>query len=161
MRLSAIAALSENQVIGDDNTLPWHIPADLQHFKNLTKGKPIVMGRKTHESIGGALPNRRNIILSRAKDFEAPGCEVFQSIDEALLALKDSDEVFIIGGEQIYQELLPFIDTLYLTIVHETFDGDAFFPEIDPSEWKEISREKHLADDKNPYDYSFVTLVRN
>jgi dihydrofolate reductase len=160
-KISAIAAMSENHVIGDHNELPWYLPADLKHFKTLTTGHPILMGRKTYESIGMPLPNRTNIILTRNPDFKAPECLVVQSIEEAVeRASTNHDEIFIIGGADVYKQLLPTVDRLYLTIVHYTFEGDAYFPEINPSEWKESSRIRHEADDDNDYAYSFVIYDR-
>lgn len=159
--LSAIVALSDNRVIGKNNQLPWHLPADLQHFKTITLGKPIIMGRKTYESIGRPLPGRQNIVITRSNAFQAPGCSVFTSVDTALASVAECEEVFIIGGAQLYQQLLPRIQRLYLTIVHQhVVMGDAFFPEIDPREWREISHEDCLPDEKNPIAYSFVVLER-
>lgn len=161
-RLSAIVAMAENRVIGKDNKLPWHLPADLKHFKYLTIGHPILMGRKTYESIGKPLPERDNIILTHDATYCAPGCVVVTNIDEALESAtsETNDEVFIIGGAQIYRELLPRIERIYLTIVHADFAGDAFFPELNPEMWQEKNREKHLPDEKNAYAYSFITLER-
>lgn len=160
--LSAIAAMAENRVIGQDNQLPWRLPADLAHFKTLTTGHPVLMGRKTYKSIGRPLPNRTNIILTRDPDFSAPDCIVVTSAETAVtMAIEiDQEEVFIIGGAEIYQQLLPKIQKLYLTLVHHPFKGDAYFPELPASEWQEISREKHSKDDKNEYDYSFVVMKR-
>lgn len=160
--LSAIAAMSENRVIGIDNQLPWHLPADLKHFKTLTTGHPILMGRKTYESIGRPLPNRTNIIITRNADFTAPGCVVVTSIDHAMThaAKENVQEIFIIGGAEVYKQLLPHVQCIYLTIVHEQFEGDAFFPELDVKEWKETARETHAADENNEYSYSFITLSR-
>lgn len=161
-KISAIVAMSENRVIGDDNQLPWHLPADLKHFKTITSGHPILMGRKTYESIGRPLPNRTNIIITRNPEFKAEGCIVIQSLDEAIRYAAESncDEIFIIGGAEVYKQLLPHIKRIYLTIVHENFDGDAFFPELNLAEWKENKRERHDADDNNEYDYSFIMLER-
>ena len=160
--ISAIVAMTENRVIGKNNQLPWHLPADLQHFKTITMGNPIVMGRKTYESIGRPLPHRINIVLTRAKAFNAPGCIVVTSIEEAMQCAKEknSKEIFIIGGAEIYRQLLPYIQRFYLTIVHQDFDGDVYFPALNPHEWHEVTRIKHEADEKNVYDYSFVTLER-
>lgn len=159
MIVAAIAALSENRVIGRDNGLPWHIPEDLKHFKTLTLGKPLIMGRKTFESIGSKpLPRRTNIIVSR-KGLEAGSCPVFSNIQDALdyarrIAVRDNiNELMICGGAQIYEQALPFTDRLYLTIIHQTIDGDAFFPAWSPDEWRETSR-----DDRD--GFSFVTLDR-
>ncbi|HTM63914.1 MAG TPA: dihydrofolate reductase [Gammaproteobacteria bacterium] len=161
--LSAIAATAENRVIGLNNKMPWHMPADLKHFKEITSGSPVLMGRKTYESIGKPLPNRTNIILTRDAKYPSPeDCIVVTNIDTAISMANElsMDEIFVIGGAEIYQQLLPKIQRVYLTEIHHTFEGDAFFPELSKSEWKEISREQHRSDDKNPYDYSFVVLER-
>lgn len=160
--LSAIVAMSENRVIGKDNKLPWHLPADLKHFKEITTGHFIIMGRKTYESIGKPLPNRSNIVLSRDTNFQAPGCQTVTSIDEAISMAKTAQqgEIFIIGGAEIYKQLLPNIQRLYVTIVHCSIDGDAWFPELNPTEWHQVSCERHEADDKNAFAYSFITMER-
>lgn len=158
--LSAIVAMSENRVIGIDNQLPWRIPADLKHFKTITTGHPILMGRKTFESIGRPLPNRTNIILTRNANYDAPGCVVVTSIDDAIAKADPATEIFIIGGAEIYQQCLARVDQLYLTIVHEQFEGDAFFPELNSMEWREEDRVDHVADNENPYAYSFIKLRR-
>lgn len=160
MHLSAIVAMSENRVIGRENQLPWHLPADLQHFKAITMGKPIVMGRKTYESIGRPLPGRQNIVITRSRYFVAPGCSVFTSIDAAFASLAAQEEVIIIGGAQLFQQLLPQIQRIYLTVIHRDFSGDVFFPEIDRSEWQEVTREEYCADEKNPFAYSFIVVER-
>src|SRR5579883_509563 len=160
MRLSAIVAISENRVMGKDNRLPWHLPADLKHFKEITVGKPILMGRKTYLSIGRPLPGRENVIVTRDKTFEAAGCRVFNTIQEALDYLLPYDEVFVIGGADLFKQLLPQIKLLYLTIIHEKMDGDTFFPEINQKEWREVESKDFLPDDKNQYRYSFITLER-
>lgn len=160
MRISLIAALARNHVIGRDNQLPWRLSADLQHFKALTMGKPIVMGRKTHESIGKPLPGRTNIVVTRNSSYSAKGCSVVSSIDEALLAAGDSEEVMIMGGENLYLQLLPRADRLYLTEVQADVTGDAWFPEFDATQWQELKRESHQADEKNEFDYDFVELAR-
>ena len=160
--LSAIAAMADNRVIGKLNQLPWHLPADLKRFKSLTLNHAIVMGRKTYESIGKPLPQRTNIILTRQPHFSAPGCHIITNIDEAIaLAEKvHHTEIFIIGGSEIYLQLLPRIQRIYLTLIHGTFDGDAFFPELVEHEWKETSREQHEADQDHHYAYTFVILDR-
>lgn len=141
MIISMIAAMSENRVIGKDNKLPWHIPDDLKHFKNTTLGKPVIMGRKTFESMGSKpLPNRLNIVLTQDKHFQAVGCIVVHSIDQALEAAKSAPEVMIIGGQKIYQQFLPLAARLYLSIVHRTVEGDTFFPELNEADW-ELSHE--------------------
>lgn len=160
--ISAILAMGENRVIGKNNQLPWRLPADLKHFKAITSGHPILMGRKTYQSIGRPLPNRINIIMTRDAHFQAPGCTVVTSIDEAIVCASNnnSDEIFIIGGAEIYTQLMPVIDCIYLTVVHQTFDGDAFFPELATDEWKEVERTVHQADAENAYAYSFIRLER-
>lgn len=160
MRIAAIAAMSENRVIGKNNKMPWHLPADLQHFKKITLGKPILMGRKTFESIGRPLPDRYNIVITRDAGYQAPGCMVVHSIDTALAAVAEQEEVIVIGGALLYQQMLPRVQTIYLTIIHENFVGDAFFPELDMREWREVSREEREADEKNEYRCSFVRLER-
>src|ERR1035437_724350 len=132
--------MSENRVIGNDNTLIWKLPADLKRFKEITTGNTIVMGRKTYESIGRPLPNRRNIIITRDKNYKAEGCEVVNSIEESLLTCDDN--VFIIGGGEIYKQSIGISDKIYLTLIHETFEGDTIFSELG-DEWKEINREDH------------------
>ena len=160
MRISLIVALDRNRVIGSDNQLPWRLSADLQHFKGLTMGKPIVMGRKTYESIGRPLPGRTNIVVTRDSSFSAAGCRVVHSIDEALVAAGDVDEVMIMGGENLYSQLLPRADRLYLTEVQAEVSGDAWFPEFDETQWQELERESHRADENNEFDYDFVVLAR-
>lgn len=160
MFLSAIAAMSENRVIGADNKLPWHLPADLHHFKKLTEGHPVLMGRHTYESIGHPLPNRCNIIITKDYTFNAPGCVVANSIDCALDSAAYSEHVFLIGGASLYEHLMPKVKRIYLTIVHHHFNGDKYFPELNMAEWEEVSRERHEADEKNPYAYSFIQLDR-
>ena len=158
--IALIAALSDNLVIGRDNQLPWHLPADLRHFKTLTLDKPIIMGRRTWESLPGLLPRRTHILLTGDPDYRAEGCILTHSIEEALDAAGEVPEVMVIGGQTLYEQMLPLADRLYLTQVHVTIPGDAFFPIFDHAEWHEVAREDHRADEKNPYDYSFVTLER-
>ena len=153
--------MSENGVIGQDNRLLWHLPNDLKHFKALTLNKPIIMGRKTYESIGKPLPQRQNVILTNARYLRIPGCEVVHSVNEALDITKDAPEVMIIGGGEIYSLFLPLATCLYITYVHTTIKGDISFPPFDESHWQEVSRERFEKDDKHQYAYSFVTLVRH
>ncbi len=160
MVVALIAAVADNGVIGIDNRLPWHLPGDLQWFKRQTLGKPIVMGRRTFQSIGRPLPGRENIVVSRDPDFRATGCQVVGSLDEALEAASGAPEVMIIGGAELYRQTLPRAQRLYLTRVHANVEGDARFPEVDSSQWREVAREDHGADGRNPYDYSFVILER-
>ena len=161
MRLSIIVAMDDNQLIGKDNALPWHLPADLGYFKKTTTGKTVLMGRKTHESIGRPLPNRRNVVVSRNTDFEAEGCEVVDSIDAALALAKDDDEVMVMGGASFYEQMLPSADRLYITQIEGKYEGDAYFPNFDRSEFIEISRESHVPDEKNRHTYHFTVLERN
>lgn len=160
--VSAIAAMAENRVIGFENELPWYLPADLQHFKSITSGHPILMGRKTFESIGRPLPNRTNIVLTRDKKYKADGCIVVTSISEAVTKAEEinSKEIFIIGGAEVYNQLLPSIERLYLTIVHADCEGDTFFPELDLAEWREVNREAFDEDDDNEFPYTFLQLDR-
>lgn len=160
MLISGIVAVSENRVIGKNNQLPWHCPADLKHFKEITMGKPILMGRKTFESIGRVLPGRMNIIITSDENYQAPGCIVATTIDTALKAIDYSNEIFVIGGASLFQCMMPLIQRLYLTLIHHSFDGDVFFPEIDWSAWNEIEHVNHKPDEKNPFAYSFITLER-
>lgn len=159
--LAFVVATAENGVIGRDNKLIWHLPADLKHFKQLTQGHPVVMGRRTYESIGRPLPNRTNIVVTRQADWQAAGCEVAHSVPEALERARQLDEdIFVIGGAEIYRQALPAADVVYLTEVHHTFEGDVTFPELSRTEWREESRERHEADDKHAYAFSFVTHRR-
>lgn len=162
MKNSIIVAISNNNVIGKDNALLWRLSADMRFFKEKTTGHHIIMGRKTFESLGNRLlPNRTSIVISRNADYQLPeGGILATSIENAIAKVKDETEAFFIGGEQIYKSALPFVDTLYITRVHHTFDGDAFFPEIDKSQWKLVSSEHHKADEKNEYDYTFETYQR-
>lgn len=158
--ISIIAAMSENRVIGHHNKLPWHLPADLKHFKRLTMGKHIVMGRKTFESIGKPLPGRTNIIITRNPRFQPDNCIVVHSIQESFDEAKTANELMVIGGASFYQQALPLADRMYLTLLHHSFQGDAFFPRYDENEWLEIERSDHGADDINPYPYSFIVMER-
>lgn len=160
MRISLIAAMGEGRVIGIENRLPWHLPADLQHFRRLTLGKPILMGRKTFESIGKPLPGRVNIVVSQDRGFHPEGVIVARSIDEALDAAGDAEELMVIGGASFYEQLLPRAQRLYLTEIHQRFAGDAFFPALNEATWLETAREEHAADERNPYAYGFVVLER-
>lgn len=160
MILSIIVAAAENNVIGNKNALIWHVSADLKHFKQLTTGHAVVMGRKTYESIGRALPNRRNIVISRNPDFRPEGCEVVPEIAEALRLTADEDEVFIIGGGTVYREMWDKADRLYLTLVHATPEGDTSIPDIDPACWQEVARQDFKAGEKDDYDYSFIDYRR-
>ena len=160
MKISLIAAMAENHVIGRNNQLPWRLPADLKRFKALTMGKPIVMGRKTWESLGRPLPGRTNIVITRDIGYQAEGCVVVHSIDQALEVAAGSDEVMVIGGAKLYQQMLDRADRLYLTLVKSDVEGDTWFPEFDLTQWHEVQREAHSRDDKNEFDYEFVLLER-
>lgn len=153
-----IAAIANNNALGKDNDLIWHLPADLQRFKKVTSGHHIIMGRNTYESIGKPLPNRTSVIITRNKAYSVPGCLVVHSLQEALEVAKADSQVFIIGGAQIYKEAMAtnLVDQLDITRVYGQFDADAFFPEISGSKWKEVAREDFSADEKNVHDYSFI-----
>ena len=159
MTVSIIVAIGENHAIGKSNQLLWHMPNDLKHFKDITSGRTIIMGRKTFDSVGKPLPRRRNIVVTR-QDITIPGCEVVKSIEDGLALCKDEDEVFIGGGAEIYKLAMHLTDRIYLTIIHKSFDADTFFPEIDKTEWKEVEHEDFEPDEKNPLPYSFITLER-
>ena len=158
--ISIIAALAENRVIGVNNTLPWRLPNDLKHFRRLTTGHAIILGRKNYESIGKPLPERTNIVITRNRDFHADGCLIAHSLDEALALASNDPEIFIIGGAEIYRAALARADRLYLTRVHAAIAGDTYFPEFDETEWQEISRERHATDERHAFDYSFVVFER-
>ncbi|PLR98897.1 dihydrofolate reductase [Bacillus sp. T33-2] len=159
--ISFIVAMDKNLVIGKENQLPWHLPADLKFFKQVTMGHPIVMGRKTHESIGRPLPGRENIVITRDKDYVAEGCTVIHSVEEITrLDEKKDDEIFVIGGAEIFKLTLPVADRMYITLIEAEFEGDTYFPEINKNEWKLVTKEKGPKDDKNPYDYYFCIYER-
>lgn len=166
MKLASIVAQSSNRVIGRNNCLPWYLPEDLRYFKRITQGKPIVMGRKTFESIGKPLPGRTNIVLTQDKTYQQSGVKIVHSLQEALdLAeqqsiIDDSDEVLIIGGAEIYRLAMSKVERIYLTQVHANIDGDAFFPQFNADDWSEVFREDFVAKDPNPFDYSFIVLDR-
>ena len=158
--ISLIVAMDRNGVIGADGALPWHLPADLRHFRAVTMGKPIVMGRRTHESIGRPLPGRENIVLTRDRDYGSAGCTVLHSLDEVTQHCAGSGEIMIMGGADIYAQALPLAERIYLTRVQAAVDGDTYFPELDARQWRAISREDHRADEANPHAYSFIVLER-
>lgn len=158
-RISLIVAVAENGVIGKDNRLPWRLPADLQHFKKLTIGKPIVMGRLTWESLPGLLPQRKHIVVTQNAAYQAEGAVVVHSLQAALSEAGCVDEVMIVGGGQLYAEALPLASRVYLTRIHQAFDGDAHFPEPG-DDWRVKAQQDHQADQNNPYDYSFLILER-
>ncbi len=158
--ISIIAAIGNDWVVGINNKLPWDLPADMEHFRQKTLGKPVIMGQKTFESIGKPLPGRTNIVLTLDENFHPQGCTIAHSIEEALEAAKDFEEVMICGGVSIYKQFLPLADRMYLTRIENDFEGDAFFPEFDWEDWKEVERIEHPADEDSPYKYSFITLER-
>ncbi len=160
MTISLVVAASINNVIGSDGGLPWHLPDDLRHFKQLTTGKPVVMGRKTFESIGRPLPDRRNIVMTRDPDYAARGCDVVASVSAALDLVGDADEVMIIGGGQVYRDFLAHADRIYLTRVQADLVGDTFFPEIDEAAWQLVSCEHHAADEKHGYAFDVMAFER-
>jgi len=159
-KISLVVAMSENGVIGHDNKLLWHLPNDLKHFKSLTLGKPIIMGRKTYESIGRPLPDRQNIIITHQNDFSAPGCEVVHSVEDALKLTHDLPESMVIGGGEIYRLFLSSANRIYQTIVHTQMQGETTFAAIDKKTWEETAHEEYFQDERHAYDYSFVTLER-
>lgn len=159
-RLALVAAVADNGIIGRANRLPWHLPADLAHFKRLTLDKPILMGRRTWESLPGLLPRRQHIVLSRDPAYRAEGCTLVHSLDEAITAAGPVDELFIVGGAALYAEALPRADRLYLTLVHAQIEGDARFPAWDPADWTETERVERPADGRNPIPMTFLTLDR-
>jgi len=158
--LSLIWAMDNNRLIGRDNALPWKLPADMAWFKKSTMGKPILMGRKTYESIGRPLPGRTNIILSRQSDLQIEGCTVVHTLDEAVAIVADADEIMVMGGAEIYALLLEQANRLYITEIDGEFEGDAWLPKFNRNQWKETHRESHVPDEKNTYAYSFITMER-
>lgn len=159
-RLSIVAAMARNRVIGINNTLPWHLSADLKHFKTLTMGHCIIMGRKTYESIGKPLPGRTCVIVTRQSGYQAPGAIVASSVDEALQACSEYAESFVIGGAELYRQTLGHCQRMYITEIQRDFDGDTFFPEFGRDEWRETAREKHRLDGEDGLEYHFVVLER-
>ncbi|MEO3406542.1 dihydrofolate reductase [Mucilaginibacter sp. CAU 1740] len=159
MILSIIVAIAKNHAIGKDNKLLWHLPNDLKHFKDTTSGHTVIMGRKTFDSVGKPLPKRRNIVITR-QAISIEGCEVVDSLEAAVALCKAEDEVFIVGGAEIYRQAIPLTDRIYLTIIDHEFEGDTFFPELNPDEWQETKHEDFEPDEKNKYKYKFITLER-
>lgn len=160
MTITIIAALSENRVLGKNNQLVWHMPNDFKRFKALTKGHHVIMGRRTYESLKQPLPQRTNIVITRQKNYQAGECLVVQSMAEALAAVKNDDQPFIIGGAEIYKLGLTLANKMELTLVESTFEGDTFFPKFSDKDWELAQEEKHSKDEKNPYDYRFLTYRR-
>lgn len=158
--ITIIAAIAENNALGKDNQLIWHLPADLKRFKEVTNGHHIIMGRKTFESLGKPLPNRTTIIITRNKNYKQKGCIIVHSLEEAIEAASEDNNPYILGGAEIYKQAMNIADKLDLTFVHQSFEADAFFPEIDLNIWKEITRKDFKADDRNKHNYSFVTYIK-
>lgn len=157
--IQLVVAYSTNRIIGKDNTLPWRLPSDLAHFKRVTLGQPIIMGRKTWESLGRPLPGRPNLVITRNKDLVAEGAQIFHSLDEALDACQDIDRVCIIGGEELFRSALPLAHQVIATEVHANFDGDTWFPPLDPTQWTETQRESQPTENDLSFDY--VTYSRS
>lgn len=155
--IALVAAVSRNGVIGHEGKMPWHLPAELKHFRRLTRGQVVVMGRKTYASIGGPLKGRTNVVITRAPGFEAPGCEVVHSPEELL---HDQRPLYVIGGAQLYQQFLPHANLLHLTRIHADFAGDSFFPEVNPGEWRLVDAIPYAKDERNPYDFTVETYRR-
>ena len=160
--ITIIAAIANNNALGKDNDLIWHLPADLKRFKRVTSGHHILMGRNTYESIGKPLPNRTTVIITRNPNYKAAGCIVVDSVEKAIAVASKDEQIFIIGGAQIYEQTIAsnLVGQLDITKVHHSFDADVYFPEINPEIWKEISREDFKADEKNKYDYSFISYKK-
>lgn len=160
MNCSIVVAVAENGVIGNGNQLPWHLPDDLRRFKELTMGKPMVMGRKTYESIGRPLPGRTSIVVTRQQDLRIDGCIVVNSLAAALDASGEAPEVVIIGGAELFRHALPSVDLIHLTRVHASVPGDTFFPELDPQQWTEVTLARHAADDRHAHAFSCIEMAR-
>ncbi len=153
--------MGRNRVIGKDNSLIWHLPADLKHLNETTLGKPIIMGRKTFESVGKPLPGRTNIVISRNSDYPAPGCLLATSVEQAVAMISGQPEIFIAGGEEIYKQALPLAEKMYITVIDHVFDGDTFFPDFPVEEWEITEEKKHDADELNRYSMVFLTYERS
>ena len=160
MKRSLVVAVARNGVIGRDNALPWRLPADLAHFKRVTMGRPIVMGRRTYESIGRPLPGRKNIVVTHQRGYQAPGCTVVGSLDEAWRAAQGADEVCVIGGTTLFEETLPIADVIHLTEVEADVQGDTWFPRFDRSLWREREVARHPADERHAYPIRILELER-
>lgn len=158
--LSLLVAVAENGVIGRQNDLPWRLPDDLKRFKALSLGKPVIMGRRTYESIGRPLPQRANIVVSRQPGLAIEGCIVVGSLDEALAAAREAPEILVIGGAEIFREALPRANRIYLTRVHADVEGDVHFPALAPDQWRELDVEHHPADERHAHAFSFILLER-
>lgn len=160
MNLTLIAAMAKNRVIGKDNDLIWHFPDDLKHFKKLTSGHHVIMGRKTYESVGRPLPNRTNIIITRQQDYQAEGCLIAHDLESALALVENDDQPFIVGGAEIYKQSLDFAKTIELTLIHSEYEGDTYFPDFDTNIWKLARGEKREADDKHAHPFEFLTYKK-
>ena len=161
MKLSIIVATDEEGLIGKDNDLPWKLSADLQYFRRVTMGKALIMGRRTHESIGRALPGRKNIVITSDEEYESDGCTISFSVQQALQECENIEEAMVMGGASLYKQFLPEASTIYLTLVHATLSGDTWFPDWDKNQWQVLSEEKFSADEKNEHPYSFIVYKRN
>ncbi|MBW6480452.1 MAG: dihydrofolate reductase [Bacteroidales bacterium] len=162
MKLILIAAVANNNVIGGDNKLLWNLPADLKRFKELTMGHTLIMGRKTFESIGKALPGRRTVIVTRQNDYKAEGCEIASDLKDAICKVREESDVFVAGGGEIYRQVigLHYARRIFMTRVYANFEGDSFFPNIDPEKWELVERDEFQPDEKNPYPFAFLTYKR-
>lgn len=160
-RISIIVAMAQNRTIGINNTLPWRCPADLKHFKSLTMGHHMIMGRKTFDSIGKPLPGRTTVVVTRNPELKIDGCIVTHSLDQAIAACAGDEEIFIVGGAELYAQALPLADTIYLTEIQQDVSGDAHFPVFNQQQWREIAREPHTQETPQPLTYHFVTLQRS
>ena len=160
MIISLIVAMDQSGVIGADGALPWRLSGDLRHFKAITMGKPLIMGRKTHESIGRPLPGRHNIVLTRQEGYTAEGCTVVHGLEDALAACAGAEEVMVMGGAALYAQFLPRAERIYLTRVQAEVSGDTHFPQFDENAWNQVERRDHPADERNEYPYSFLVLER-
>lgn len=160
MIISLIVAMDENRVIGYNDKLPWNLPSELKYFRETTKGKPVIMGRRTYESIGRPMPERLNIIVTRDKNYKAVGCIVVNSMEDAIKAAKGSDEIMIIGGAEIYKLFLPLANRLYITKVHGSFKGDTYFPKFNEGEWVKLNEKFVEKDKENTYSYTIMVLER-
>lgn len=159
-RIALIVAMASNRTIGLNNTLPWRCPEDLKHFKTLTMGHPMIMGRKTFDSIGRPLPGRTTVVVTRDRNLKIDGCLISHSLPEAIAACGNDTEIFIVGGADIYAQAMPLVDTLYITEIQQDVEGDAHFPDLDQSTWQEVAREKHSQQLPQPLEYHFVTYQR-
>jgi dihydrofolate reductase len=160
MIVSLIAAVAENRIIGTGDELPWRLPADMKHFKDLTTGHTVILGRRTFETLRQPLPNRRNVVVTRDREYRRTGAEVVHSIEDALSNARADEEVFVAGGGEIYELALPYADRLYLTIVHAEFEGDTVFPHLNLEEWTLVEKIRHNADEKHATPFSFLTYER-